>query len=222
MVLGERGTYFSNRNWNQCVIWSRHLLLFTFVFNSFHFFSINQSEEFIEMKLGTGNITSVFELHCVSDVSLLFGLPCTLRLSSKPLHFSYPFKSWDITANPSCAGTKPEQHGASYISQFTARGFCSQSGWIPLLDVHADTHQLCMCRRFYNCVFGKCSENSLLSASPDKVKTLFFSLPHIPSNTCLQLKASAEAYVKHTVTNLVVNILQNNPHYPLLEKKTEI
>lgn len=123
------------------------------------------------------------------------------------LSASHPKKSWDITVNPSCAGMDREQRVVSSISQFTPGGLCSQSGWIPLLDVHADTYQLCTCRRFYNCVFRRCSENSPLSASPDKVKTTLFS-SHIPSNTCLQLKASAKAYGKSTVTNLLVNPLE--------------
>lgn len=196
------------------MIWSIPLLLL-FSFHLIFFFPLTRVENLLSwiwvliLPLFLSCIVSAMSVFCL-DSHVHWGI------SSKCLHFSHLFKSWDITANPSCAGTEPEQHGASSISQFTAGGLCSQSGWVPLLDVHADTHQLCTCRRFYNCVFGRCSENNLLSASPDKVKTLFFCLPYIPSNTCLQLKASAEAYVKPTVTNLAVNTLQNNPHYPLL------
>lgn len=124
---------------------------------------------------------------------------CTWRLSSNRLHTSHPLKSGDIMANPSCAGTEHEQHVASSISQFTAGSLCSQSGWIPLLDVRADIHQLCTCRRFYNCVFGRCSENSLLSASPDKVKTTFFLSFYIPFTTF-----SSRHMLKHMVKVLLL------------------
>lgn len=158
------------------MIWSRQLILVLLF--SYLFLSPLTLSEFIKINLGTYT-TSGFELHCDSN-GLLFGLSCARALSLKRLHSPHPFKCWDITVNPSCAGTELEQHVASSISQFTAGGLCSQSGWIPLLDVHADTHQLCTCRRFDNCVFGRCSENSLLSASPDKVKARFFCLPTIP------------------------------------------